>query len=242
MLLSMMFYQNTARAQICMPDSAIGQLYIYPPVLAFAVAGYYYSQVLTFRVPRDTIISTIVGDIPAVVDSAEVLAILGMPPGYYYECAKPVCRWPGGSLGCALLAGTSDSSGTAVGSYPIKVYVGSWVTAAANQFYRIDSSSSYTFKVLPYTGKFEITPYRMLNVYPNPAKDFINIELYDIQAENSKLAVYDAQGKCVFEKMIPKPNAYQYNETVSLSNLPRGIYQVVLTTDKGNAMSKVIKQ
>ena len=233
--------QPTVQAQ-CTPDTAVGKLYIYPPVLAFAVAGYYYTQVLTFRVPRDTVISTIVGDVPAVVDSAKVLAILGIPPGYFFNCQIPSCTWPGGTLGCGLLAGVSDSTGTAVGSYPIKVYVGSWVRAASTSFYRIDSSSSYTFKVLPYTGGFEVTPYKLLNVYPNPTGDVLNIELSGMTTNNNRLAVYDAQGKCVFEKMIPKHDAYQQTESISLAEWPRGIYQVILQTENGNTVSKVIRQ
>jgi hypothetical protein len=234
--------QPAAQAQICTPDTAVGKLYIYPPVLAFAVAGYYYTQVLTFRVPRDTVISTIVGDVPAVVDSAKVLAILGIPPGYFFNCQIPSCTWPGGSLGCGLLAGTSDSAGSAVGSYPIKVYVGSWVRAASTSFYRIDSSSSYTFKVLPYTGGFEVTPYKLLNVYPNPTDDVLNIELTGMTTTNNRLAVYDAQGKCVFEKVLSKPYTYQYTESISLADWPKGVYQVILQTENGNTISKVIRQ
>ncbi|MFN9581399.1 MAG: T9SS type A sorting domain-containing protein [Bacteroidota bacterium] len=95
---------------------------------------------------------------------------------------------------------------------------------------------------MPYTGGFEVTPYKLLNVYPNPTADVLNIELTGMTTTNNRLAVYDAQGKCVFEKVLSKPDTYQYTESISLADWPKGVYQVILQTENGNTISKVIRQ
>jgi hypothetical protein len=229
-------------AQPCVPDSAIGGAYMHPEKLAFAQAGYYYTQVLTFRVPKDTTIIYQTIEVPATIDSAKLLYMGGVPPGYFYECGNGTCTWKGGTLGCALLAGISDSNDTAVGEYPIKIFIGTWFKAAATDFYRIDSSENYTFKVLPFVGGFEITKYNPLKVYPNPTKGKINIEMRITESNSNVLRVVDMQGKLVFEKSFNKPSAFLTSEEVDLSSFPKGIYLVQLSTEKGIQQSKILLQ
>jgi hypothetical protein len=233
--------QQISKSQpICEPDVAIGQAYLYPAKLPFAMAGYYYSQVLTFRVPKDTVVIYQSIEVPATVDSGRVLYIGGIPPGYAFACNVPTCTWPGGSLGCALLQGVSDSVGSAVGEYPIKVYIGTWFKAAATSFYRIDSSSSYTFKVLPYNGGFEISKTEILKVFPNPVSGKLNIELRDITSDNNVLTVYDITGKVAFHKLFNKPDTFLTTESLDVSQLPKGMYLVLLQTEQGNKQQRVI--
>jgi hypothetical protein len=225
---------------ICEPDSAIGQAYLYPEKLPFAMAGYYYSQVLTFRVPKDSVVVYQNIEVPATVDSGRVLYIGGVPPGYAYACNVPSCTWKGGTLGCILLQGESDSTGTAVGEYPIKIYMGVWFRAAATNFYRIDSSSSYTFKVLPYNGGFEIAKAEVLKVFPNPVSNKLHIEMRDITSDNNVLTVYDVNGKVAFYKTFDKPATYLTTESIDVSQLPKGIYLALLQTEKGYKQQRVV--
>lgn len=227
-------------AQPCVPDTAIGRAYMHPEKLAFAQAGYYYTQVLTFRVPKDTTIIYQTIEVPATVDSAKLLYMGGIPPGYFYECGNSSCTWGGGTLGCALLAGISDSNDTAVGEYPIKIFIGTWFKAAATDFYRIDSSENYTFKVLPFVGGFEIAKYNPLKVYPNPTKGNLTIELRITESDNNLLQVMDMKGKLVYEKRFNAPATFLTTEEVDLSAFNKGIYLVNLRTEKGIQQSKVL--
>lgn len=238
-LLTFGFQINLAKAQ-CTPDSAIYAAggYLFPAKIPFATAGVHYSQVLTFKIPHDSTVS----GINVHIDSAQLLNIYGIPSGYGYQCNKPNCAWAGGTIGCALLSGVSDS--TKIGSYTMYVYVKTWVeignTPPLTSSQRIDTSS-YTFKVLSATGIFEVTPYQQLKVYPNPVNNILSIELNDVKTLHNTLEVFDATGRKVFAKEFSKPSVYTTTENVDLSNFPSGIYSVLLTTDAGVSVKKVVK-
>lgn len=222
-------YNTTIYAQSpCVPNPVIGGAYLHPAALPFAMEGYYYSQVLTFRVPRDTFVTYQTIQVPATIDSARVLHIGGAPSGFSYNCNTASCTWPGGSLGCALLEGMVDTAMNMVGEYRIRVYIGSWVRAASTDFYRIDSSSSYIFRVLAFNGGTEIVPYQKLSVYPNPTQGQLHIDLRDVDTENNKVVVYDMQGKAVFEEQFDKPSSFLLSYSIDLSQYQKGMYQVML--------------
>lgn len=240
-ILAAFFY--SAQSQ-CTPDTAINSAggYLYPVVLPFATAGVQYSQVLTFRVPLDTFINVAGTNITARVDTAQLINIYGIPTGYSYQCNIAGCYWLGGSIGCAKLSGVSDTS--TIGSYSMLIAILSYVRLGNNAPYtylqRVDTSS-YIFKIQAATGIFEIEPYVMLKAYPNPVNDKLTIELNDIKTNNNTIEVFDNTGRKVFVKEFSKPSVYAYKEEVDLSNLSKGLYTVVLTTDDKIQRTKVIR-
>ncbi len=231
---------NLATAQQCIPDSAIYSTggYLFPAKIPNATVNVPYSQVLTFKIPHDSTVS----GINVHVDSAQLLNIYGIPHGYGYQCNKPNCAWMGGTIGCALLSGVGDS--TKIGSYTMYVYVETWIEIGnfppLTPSQRIDTSS-YTFKILSPTGIFEITPFQELKVYPNLVNNILTIELNDVKTLHNKLEVFDATGRKVFLKEFSKPSVYTTTENVDLSYFPSGIYSVLLTTDDGVSVKKVLK-
>lgn len=243
-VLSIFIFINKNVYAQCTPDPYINTLgsYLYPEVLPFANPDVPYSQVLTFRVPLDT--QMVYGGflVDAHVDSAQCIFIKGIPKGYSKQCNNPLCIWQGGSLGCARLYGIGDS--TMLGTYPMMVYVYTWVRLGKNPPYtnitRIDSSE-YTFKIVLPSGLFEVEPLRHLKAYPNPVNDILNIELTDIKTANNNLIVFDQTGRKVFEKNFGRPDSYYTAEQLDLSVYSKGLYTVVLKTDDKVTMKKVLK-
>lgn len=227
----------------CTPDSKIDKAFMYPPALSEAMVGYYYYQTVTFRIPADTDI--VYNSIPvhAVVDSAAVINIGGIPAGYSYACTPAKCRWPGGSLGCAQILGITNMNDSArVGSYPIKMYMQFWFKALGTSYVIVDSSSSFTFKIVSYNGQFEIAKTQPLSVYPNPSNGNFKIEMKDIHTNNNLLEVYSLEGKKVFEKQFDKPAQFLTTEEVNLNSDNKGIYLVRMISGNQVYQQKIVVQ
>jgi hypothetical protein len=63
-----------------------------------------------------------------------------------------------------------------------------------------------------------------LNIWPNPVKDFLNLELADIGFSGEiSFAIYDLQGKIVKKEL--------YSEKIDVSTLKEGYYIIILYSD-----------
>ncbi|MEW5845142.1 MAG: T9SS type A sorting domain-containing protein [Bacteroidota bacterium] len=78
-----------------------------------------------------------------------------------------------------------------------------------------------------------LNPVSSINIYPNPAMDFINIEV----SEPSHIEIFDITGKKMVEAHVDKIS------TISISNLPEGIYLVRMASrqNKNIATRKILK-
>ncbi|WP_432672706.1 DUF7619 domain-containing protein [Flavobacterium sp. SM2513] len=74
------------------------------------------------------------------------------------------------------------------------------------------------------TGSFEASN---LVVYPNPAREVVQITLQNATETMSKVVIYDIIGKAI--KIISGDNAQQ--ATVNVSDLSKGVYMIEITTD-----------
>lgn len=84
---------------------------------------------------------------------------------------------------------------------------------------------------------FPTAPIDFLMVYPNPTDNTINIELEGLIIKN--VSLLDLQGRIVLGKMP----AGDYSATVSLGNLPSGIYLLLVTDTAGSThRAKVVKR
>jgi len=226
----------------CSPDTKIGGDLMYPIIMADAMAGQDYSQIITFRIPADSNILYNNTTVHATVDSARVVYIGGIPKGYSYACTPSRCTWPGGSLGCALLSGRCEISDNMVGEYPIKIYVQTWFKVASIGVNRIDSSSNYTFKIKAYNGKFEVSPLQTLKVYPNPSESIVNIELRGVENKQGMLEIYSSDGRLVMQKNVDTSVGYLTTEKVDLTNEKKGIYLIrMVSGDQINTQRILLK-
>ena len=78
-----------------------------------------------------------------------------------------------------------------------------------------------------------------VKIYPNPTKDFINIELVSSNEQNVSFSLYDAMGRAVrgvvSKKMESGVNNFQFN----LTNLPKGTYYIKIN-DGEQEINKLI--
>ena len=80
-----------------------------------------------------------------------------------------------------------------------------------------------------------------LSVYPNPAKDIVNIEFATTTTGNYAIELFDIVGKKLMEKQLGNLNIG--NQQIQLStnqlNLPSGSYLISLTQNGERKNSKV---
>ncbi|WP_433779646.1 T9SS type A sorting domain-containing protein [Flavobacterium anhuiense] len=94
------------------------------------------------------------------------------------------------------------------------------------------TSDCYVVQTLG-TADFELE--NSLKLYPNPSKDFITIKINTL--ENTKLKVFDVNGRFVFSKELKKDST-----TVDISNLSVGVYMFEISNETGKSIKKVIKK
>jgi len=83
----------------------------------------------------------------------------------------------------------------------------------------------------------------MLKCYPIPAKEKVTIS-YELPESCSlaNLSMYDARGQAVKKVELKNKTAGYHEETILIGNIPKGVYIVVLSTDKGNSYTKLLKE
>lgn len=73
--------------------------------------------------------------------------------------------------------------------------------------------------------------------YPNPAQDFVNVEITKGYTQNSTVRVYNFVG----EKMIEYTGIKSNVQKVDLSKLPEGMYFVKYSNEEGSSVKKILK-
>jgi len=85
------------------------------------------------------------------------------------------------------------------------------------------------------TGINNVASNESINIYPNPSKDFINIDLSNSDAKVSSIKISDVQGQIISEQIVSNQI-----ERISVSNFADGIYILQLNSDKGILTQKII--
>ena len=85
------------------------------------------------------------------------------------------------------------------------------------------------------TGQEEIAN-DMINVFPNPVKDLIYVQL-PLVPENTTAKIYDTMGKLVVEHIIS-----EVETKIDMSTLAKGVYIVQINTGKNCFTRKVVKE
>src|SRR5690606_1548210 len=80
-----------------------------------------------------------------------------------------------------------------------------------------------------------------ISIYPNPAQNEITLNWNRSEAiQNASLMIYDISGKVVARQTIDVlPN---FKIQVLLNDIPSGIYQVILNTEIGVVIQKLVVQ
>lgn len=97
-----------------------------------------------------------------------------------------------------------------------------------------DSGIIYKTKNSNILGINPSTPSLPLNIYPNPAKSTVNIDVQDIKGQSFKMEVYSSEGKQMRSFKFGEPTT-----TVDITDLSKGIYFLTITD---NHQRKTIKR
>jgi hypothetical protein len=81
--------------------------------------------------------------------------------------------------------------------------------------------------------------YSTLKIYPNPAKDVLFIQASG-EDENATLQIVDAAGRKMKEEKITLNG--NTSISVSINNLPKGAYRLLLKSKSKNEQEKFIKE
>ena len=102
---------------------------------------------------------------------------------------------------------------------------------------------SYTFTQIidPKVGVREIDFIKNIKLFPNPNAGHLTLEINSVSGENLMLKVVDIMGKMVYTKELKLTNGLSKTE-LNLQNLASGTYMVILESDKGILVRKMMIQ
>ncbi|GIV23884.1 MAG: alkaline phosphatase D family protein [Bacteroidia bacterium] len=75
----------------------------------------------------------------------------------------------------------------------------------------------------------------LVGVYPNPAEEWVTLQLYTTQAQRLQLILYNAEGQRVASYDIQTPSAGTHYYQVPLEGLARGVFLLELRTAAGGS-------
>jgi len=97
---------------------------------------------------------------------------------------------------------------------------------------------SFTQKdIIDYSATHELAGLSVFEMYPNPAQDQLN--LITDAASTMEATVVDITGKIVARQSV---EAGFTTSSISLTSLKQGVYTLILTSPKGSAAQKFVKQ
>jgi hypothetical protein len=216
----------------CTPDNNMPKGSISPESIKIGYKDVVYSEVIYFRAPSDT--STMVGNtrVPVRIDSMEITGVKGLPAGFNYNCFTPNCRFNGGESSCLTLTGTPTQTGV----YPLVVYISTYPTLKGFVDVPLpvqnDSNTRYTLFVYGTVGVIENTFDNSISVFPNPAKDVLNVGTTSTTKITAQL--FDINGKIQLNQSI------EHNATIDLKAFSKGVYILKLSNNTQHVTRKVV--
>jgi hypothetical protein len=219
-LLAIIFLSVGFVSAQCDPDTSIKEPGYYPLEFDAAVVGVDYKQVLQIRVIKDTNVIYNGFPVTAVIDSINLLEIIGLPASFDHECYNSTCSYIPTETGCAVLTGKATDSD--IGTHPLelvlKVHAHVFTVILAED----DTLRDQFALTVTKTGASEIVELdEGANFFPNPSTSGV-FDLGNRQWLNSEIVIYDQYGKLLSSSVL--------NSTVlDISTLPVGLYTYVLT-------------
>ncbi len=102
-----------------------------------------------------------------------------------------------------------------------------------------ESTDSFTLRVDNCTSVHEVMNEMQFNIFPNPGTGVFNVSMNAYKAQDAELIISDLSGKSCFRKPF-SVNSGHLSITVDLSELPKGVYSVLLKTKDGSAKRSLV--
>lgn len=174
---------NVINAQ-CVPNTSLTVTGFYPSTLPDAVVGQAYSQVVQFKIPTDT---TILG-YTAVITSAQLASLTGLPSGFSYACSILNCTYSGGAVGCLTITGTAQNN--QIGAYTLSaglVLTGSVSSGPLQGSHSVNFDAPISLDVVASNGvvvnqgpAFSYVKKENEILFNNLASGKLNVKIYDV--------------------------------------------------------------
>lgn len=100
-------------------------------------------------------------------------------------------------------------------------------------------TEDYDINITPTTSIESATGNAQLEVYPNPAKDMLNIDLPVDDRATIAVQLMDYSGRIVKSIIEDRSGKQQHKITLQVSDLSSGIYNVIVTKDGANYSRRV---
>jgi len=224
-------FKSALFAQNCTPDITIKEHGYYPSKLDTATENIQYSMTIQLYSKRDTTIGTI----NATIDSIILDRITGLPNGLTYACNPPNCRYPSLKTGCINIFGT-PATGSA-GNYPLVIEVTVKATAGGS-FKQNFPQKVEDFDIVVQDNTVGLPAeivQGLLSIYPNPSTHEINIVNPNFLQFDIQLVAMSGQ------VLINQKSSKTVNTALSTTNLPNGIYNLLIKTIDGQVYSTKIQ-
>ena len=78
----------------------------------------------------------------------------------------------------------------------------------------------------------------LVKIYPNPAKDYLQLDLTTINSKNALVRIFDVQGKLVYQTSLANPNIVE----IITADFNNGLYFLQLEMDEGVITKKLVVQ
>ncbi len=191
----------------CTPDPNHSDVLVYPSNDSTfnLIANQAFDGLITLNVPSDTS----VGPLTAVIDSVVLGSVVGLPAGLTYECNNSECLVLGGESGCFRMFGTPVQEGTFVLEIEAVIYTSVLPLTESFEYDLVVSGPTSLNAMNQET--------ELLTVFPNPAKDLVNVSLTE---PNVTLSVYDITGSEVHQIISTQEKMIQ----LDVSSWNAGVY------------------
>lgn len=184
-----------------------------------AYQGTPYSQLITVKVPADTLQA----GVPVPIAKIKLNSIVGLPQGLSYTCVPSNCEFPGGATNCALISGTTNDP---VGEYFLTVTVEPFIGVAPLIISNGPQSFSYYKIVVNPANSLQSLNTNTFSVSqntPNPSDNACDIYYTLTGKADVEIRLMNAIGKEV-QRIKTNGNSGVNKYELNTTNLPQGIY------------------
>ncbi len=235
----------------CTPDPTYTDLVTYPPASVLSndtvwlppVTGPGYSQTFFLNIPNNINQGTINADIT----TFKLISLTGLPLGLDKQCNPTNCEFPGGQTGCIEIFGDADNSVVNGATYILDIQFAADViinsiqttldNAAINQI--IGTEYVFAMKTGGTVGVEELGFSSEVSLFPNPSQGNSILSFDSKSAKDLTVSILDAQGRTINwfnTNTVEGKNSIDINTNGYAS----GIYQVVLSNNKGSYSTKLV--
>lgn len=124
---------------------------------------------------------------------------------------------------------SSDTIGSAVAPYPVVAYM------VNDLFLDRDEQTARSWSVISQPEMEQLN----LEIYPNPVRDVLNLDLASFPETQVELRLYNLSGHCLLRVDIESRD--QKRHQIDLQNYPAGVYILELNSDKHSFRERILK-